>query len=438
MLNEFTLSSILSEDYWGEQAAGCIFVAKDTGRILIARRSNNVNEPGTWGTWGGKIDPGEDPKDAVMREIEEETGYHGRMKLSPLYTFRDGEFRYFNYLVVVPAEFSPQLNWEHDQSQWIDFGDWPHPLHFGFEELLHKAGDKIKQVIDTIKKNNKLGESVDTPPPAIHQSAQVIDKEFINYIKKVENGSKIGFNNGKWMPHPSPEGGSPTIGYGHKIQKGEDQLLKGISDKQAEELLVQDLYRAKQKVESDIQKMFKVKIPLHPNQEEMLIDFVFNLGTLTGFPKFTRAVLDQDWNTVKREYKRTFKTPSGDRKELGRNKDFAQKFLTSINETEVDTDIQNRKIGMIDEDTFEYELSSGYSKIRYEFSPYSRLFSIKNVATEPEYLNQGHARTVLEFFFQMVKNQNGMVEVDAYTTSGSNYIKHVIERFGQIYNVRVV
>ena len=35
--------------FWGKQAAGCIFLARDTGRYLIAHRSPYVQEPNTWG-----------------------------------------------------------------------------------------------------------------------------------------------------------------------------------------------------------------------------------------------------------------------------------------------------------------------------------------------------------------------------------------------------
>jgi len=33
--------------FWGKRAAGCLFYAKDTGRYLIAHRSNYVLEPNT-------------------------------------------------------------------------------------------------------------------------------------------------------------------------------------------------------------------------------------------------------------------------------------------------------------------------------------------------------------------------------------------------------
>lgn len=142
-----------TKQYWGSQAAGCIIIAKDTGRILLGHRSDRCEyEPSVWGTWGGKIDNDEDPKAAVKREVQEETGYDGVTKVSPLYVYTDGDFRYNNYALIVPFEFTPQLNWEHDTSKWIEFGDWPEPMHFGLEALLQHAGQKIKRVVELLKK----------------------------------------------------------------------------------------------------------------------------------------------------------------------------------------------------------------------------------------------------------------------------------------------
>lgn len=137
--------------FWGKQGAGCIIVAKNTGRILLPHRSAHVLEPHTWGTWGGAIDSDEDPQEAARREVEEEAGYSGSADLIPLAVFQKGNFKYHNFLAVVNDEFRPQLNWETQDYDWFEFGDWPSPLHMGLEWLLQKDGTKIKNIIDSFK-----------------------------------------------------------------------------------------------------------------------------------------------------------------------------------------------------------------------------------------------------------------------------------------------
>lgn len=150
--------------YWGREAAGCIFVAKDTGRILLAKRKPGVMEPNTWGTWGGKMDWEETPEETVIREVDEEVGYEGKYTLSHLWTYRDPDegFAYHNYLALVPTQFTPKLNWENQNSKWVEYGEWPTPLHFGLAALIQYAGPKIKRVVNAIKKKNaKVIEVVD-------------------------------------------------------------------------------------------------------------------------------------------------------------------------------------------------------------------------------------------------------------------------------------
>jgi 8-oxo-dGTP diphosphatase len=50
-------------------------VHNDAGQVLLARRSDN----GRWSLPAGLIDPGEQPADAVLREIHEETGVHAEI-----------------------------------------------------------------------------------------------------------------------------------------------------------------------------------------------------------------------------------------------------------------------------------------------------------------------------------------------------------------------
>lgn len=46
----------------------------DAGKVLVTRRPEHKRHPGLWEFPGGKIDPGESPETALIREIDEELG----------------------------------------------------------------------------------------------------------------------------------------------------------------------------------------------------------------------------------------------------------------------------------------------------------------------------------------------------------------------------
>ena len=124
-----------SGQFWGDVGAGVIFRARDTGRVLLSLRSEFVNEPHTWGVWGGAIEAGEAPAAAVRREVMEECGYKGPLNLKVLYVYTKDQFKFTTFLADVPTEFVPRLDWETEDYQWCTPGDWPSPLHFGVKAL---------------------------------------------------------------------------------------------------------------------------------------------------------------------------------------------------------------------------------------------------------------------------------------------------------------
>jgi len=65
--------------------------------------------------------------------------------------------------------------------------------------------------------------------------------------------------------------GFPTIGFGHRVQPGEN-LGAGISPAQGEEILARDIKTAEEAVTR------LVRVPLTQGQFDALTDFVFNLG----------------------------------------------------------------------------------------------------------------------------------------------------------------
>ena len=64
-------------------------------------------------------------------------------------------------------------------------------------------------------------------------------------------------------------------------------------------------------------------VKLTPQQEEMFVDFVFNMGTLRKFPKFTEFALKNDLEGMKSQYKRY----AGGKELKGRNSEFLKRFL---------------------------------------------------------------------------------------------------------------
>lgn len=55
-------------------AVVCGLIVKDDGRVLAARRSSSMDLPGKWEFPGGKVEPGETPEEALIREVNEELG----------------------------------------------------------------------------------------------------------------------------------------------------------------------------------------------------------------------------------------------------------------------------------------------------------------------------------------------------------------------------
>jgi 8-oxo-dGTP pyrophosphatase MutT (NUDIX family) len=117
-----------------QPAAGVTCVASTTGRILLLRRSPLVTQPGLWSCPAGRIDRGERPLEAAVRELSEEAGYAGPLHLHGYW--KDGEFHHF--VAETPRQFRPRLNWESDGAVWCLPGELPQPVHPGMLRMLSR------------------------------------------------------------------------------------------------------------------------------------------------------------------------------------------------------------------------------------------------------------------------------------------------------------
>jgi 8-oxo-dGTP diphosphatase len=103
------------------------------GRVLIAQRPEGKKMAGLWEFPGGKVDPGETPEAALIRELKEELGIDTKESCLAPFTFASHEYDDFHLLMplylcrrwwgsIVPQE-GQAVKWVRP----VRLGDYPMP-----------------------------------------------------------------------------------------------------------------------------------------------------------------------------------------------------------------------------------------------------------------------------------------------------------------------
>jgi 8-oxo-dGTP pyrophosphatase MutT (NUDIX family) len=130
-------------------SGGVFFYAQNTKRFLYLLR-NDPRNTGNWGIPGGKIEDGETLLDGVTRECMEEIGYFPiDSKLIPIQKFINNKFVYHTFFCKIENEFIPILNDEHSGYSWIDYEQYPKPMHPGLFNTINfdVVQDKLKELV---------------------------------------------------------------------------------------------------------------------------------------------------------------------------------------------------------------------------------------------------------------------------------------------------
>ncbi len=115
-----------------------VFVLRRRGRewdALVLERAAGVRCPGAWETVHGRIDPGERPEDAAIREVREETGLAVErlynVTVQPFYLHQDSAVMVAVVFAAIVSEASLTLSPEHTRAEWMPIADaerrfaWP-------------------------------------------------------------------------------------------------------------------------------------------------------------------------------------------------------------------------------------------------------------------------------------------------------------------------
>ncbi|MFC5601858.1 (deoxy)nucleoside triphosphate pyrophosphohydrolase [Sporosarcina koreensis] len=99
-------------------------IHNEEGNILCARRSSNMTFPGYWEFPGGKIEPGERPQTALLREIKEELHCDiavGQFVEETIYTYDTFTVRLETYFAEI-INGTP-IAYEHSELKWVPCSD---------------------------------------------------------------------------------------------------------------------------------------------------------------------------------------------------------------------------------------------------------------------------------------------------------------------------
>ena len=112
---------------WNEGEYGlvvCVWVYDGEGKLLLTRRAPEKSYPGTWENSGGAAKAGETSRQAIARELWEETGIRAaEEEFELLGSGRDGNTLYDYYCIKrqTPLSEIVLLPGETDDVQWATF-----------------------------------------------------------------------------------------------------------------------------------------------------------------------------------------------------------------------------------------------------------------------------------------------------------------------------
>jgi len=136
-------------------AAGILALDRNTGEILLIKRSSLVPNPNTWAIVGGKKDPEDkDTRVAAIREFKEEVQPDTPYQLSklPFFINENKYLKFYTYLGIFDNKFVPILNEENLEYGWFNLNELPEKLLPACKLLFNEKREELLNFIEKVKK----------------------------------------------------------------------------------------------------------------------------------------------------------------------------------------------------------------------------------------------------------------------------------------------
>ncbi|MFZ2205034.1 MAG: NUDIX hydrolase [Minisyncoccia bacterium] len=105
------------------EVVSCFF--EQDGKILLLHRQDHKPQGNTWGVPAGKVEDGENPLQAIVRELEEETGYgadEDQFKLlgTVFVQYPDYDFIYYTFYFPLTGNYEVKIESKaHKAFEWM-------------------------------------------------------------------------------------------------------------------------------------------------------------------------------------------------------------------------------------------------------------------------------------------------------------------------------
>jgi 8-oxo-dGTP diphosphatase len=117
--------------------AWMVIYCKPKQTFLFGKRGTKKRKSRLWDLFGGHLEPDEDPRSGVLREVREEAGLDlTDSRIIPYSSEGYGTLGFFSgirtmyyYLMVTAEEFAPTLDYEHSAYGWYRLDALPHRVN---------------------------------------------------------------------------------------------------------------------------------------------------------------------------------------------------------------------------------------------------------------------------------------------------------------------